>query len=369
MNRDNDDCMLTRRPKQTGFSLVELMVALVIGLILLGGLFQIYRSNTQTNRMTESLSRLQENARFSVDLLSREIRMAGFMPCRDTGKTTNVLNTISGGPASAFRGEAIEGVDGSGTNLPSFGTAAGDRVSGTDAFWIQGGGDRTFQVNKHQPSGSSASFFLKGIHDLQPGDIVMVCDTVQSSVFQITNSNTSNQTIVHNTGSVVTPGNCVKQLGYSVNPCTTPIPYTYGSDAMIVQFRSIGYFIGVGSDGATPALYRRELQRSGTSVGYVTQQLVDGVENMQVQYGIDTDDDRVVERYVDVGSVSDWSQVVAVRLGLLVRSADEVASKQDDRTYYLAGTPIGTTTADSHPKDKRLRLAFNMTIKIRNRGL
>lgn len=64
--------------RQNGFTIVELMVAMVISLILLAGVSQIFLSNRETYRVQSSLSRLQENARFAIDLLRSDISMAGF---------------------------------------------------------------------------------------------------------------------------------------------------------------------------------------------------------------------------------------------------------------------------------------------------
>ncbi|MBA1146522.1 PilW family protein [Ectothiorhodospiraceae bacterium WFHF3C12] len=352
-----------------GFSIVELMVALVVGLVLMTGVVQVYVSNKQTSQMTESLSRMQENGRFTLDLLTREIRMAGFMPCRITTEVANVLNPTSGGPASSFGGAGVVGIEGSDASLPSFGTSAGDRVTDTDAFWLQGGGNRTFQVNNHQPAASSAAFFLNDVNTLEDGDVVLVCDTQQASVFQVTNTQSSNETVVHNTGGSVSPGNCVRELGYSSDPCTSPVGYTYGSDAVLVQFKSVAYYIGVSGDGSDTALYRQRLQNSGGSSSYVREELIRGVENMQLQYGLDTDADGQIEEYQDASSVSDWQEVRTVRMGLLIRSDDNVAQNADSRTYNLAGTAVGTSGAVTHPSDRRLRHAFNTTIQIRNRGL
>lgn len=66
----------TRR-RQGGFSLIELMVALVLGLVLIGGVINIFVTNQQAFRTNENLARLQENARISFELTAREIRQAG----------------------------------------------------------------------------------------------------------------------------------------------------------------------------------------------------------------------------------------------------------------------------------------------------
>ena len=96
---------------QTGMTLIEIMIALLIGAFFLGGVIQIFIGSKQTYRMQEGLSRLQENGRFALDFLSKDIRMAGFMgsPCNNGATLTNNLNS----PTDFFNdfGTAIQGFD------------------------------------------------------------------------------------------------------------------------------------------------------------------------------------------------------------------------------------------------------------------
>jgi type IV pilus assembly protein PilW len=74
---------------QTGMTLIEIMIALLIGAFLLGGVLQIFISSKQTYRMQENLSRLQENGRFAMEFLSRDIRMAGYWDCMAPSTANN----------------------------------------------------------------------------------------------------------------------------------------------------------------------------------------------------------------------------------------------------------------------------------------
>ncbi len=69
---------MKNKPYQTGMTLIEILIALLIGAFLLGGVLQIFVSSKQTNRMQENLSRLQENGRFAMNFLTKDIRMAGY---------------------------------------------------------------------------------------------------------------------------------------------------------------------------------------------------------------------------------------------------------------------------------------------------
>lgn len=81
--------MISLNRKQTGLSLVELMIAISLSLILTLGVIQIFSSSKQTSRVQNALARVQENARFALDLLSHDIRMAGQLGCNSNAHITN----------------------------------------------------------------------------------------------------------------------------------------------------------------------------------------------------------------------------------------------------------------------------------------
>ncbi|MDO9240573.1 MAG: prepilin-type N-terminal cleavage/methylation domain-containing protein, partial [Methylicorpusculum sp.] len=124
------------RPKQSGMTLVEIMISLLIGAILLGGVLQIFISTKQTYRMQEGLSRLQENARFAMEFLTFDIRMAGYQGCPS-------INTLSpkiiAEPAPTFLvGGQFMAVNGANDVAENWSTAAcaNQCIAGTDTIAI-----------------------------------------------------------------------------------------------------------------------------------------------------------------------------------------------------------------------------------------
>ena len=81
---------------QSGISLIEIMIALLIGAFLLGGVLQIFIGGKQTYRMQESLSRLQENGRFALDFIGRDVRMAGYWGCLNRSSGDVFGETVGG---------------------------------------------------------------------------------------------------------------------------------------------------------------------------------------------------------------------------------------------------------------------------------
>ena len=94
--------------KQAGFSLVEIMIALLIGLFLLGGILQMFSANQQTYRMQSSLARLQENGRIALDFLARDIRIAGYWGCLSGLNSVPSITDIDGTDNNAVAGDGID---------------------------------------------------------------------------------------------------------------------------------------------------------------------------------------------------------------------------------------------------------------------
>ena len=79
------------RKSQTGLTIIEIIIALLLSLFLMGGVIAVYSTTKQTYRITENLSHVQESLRFSMDLLAKDVRMAGYMPCRYQANLSNIL--------------------------------------------------------------------------------------------------------------------------------------------------------------------------------------------------------------------------------------------------------------------------------------
>lgn len=292
------------------------MIALVLGLLVVGAAIGIFVSNRQAFRATENLSRVQENARVAYELMAREVREAGGNPCSRSVPVVNVLNNATAWGASWSDG--VRGYnDAQAFSQAAFGTAAATRVAGTDAIELRSGAPGEVTVTDHKPN--SAQFKVStNNHGLFDGDIVMVCDFVQASIFQITQAqNGINNTVVHNSGTG-TPGNCSKGLGWANPPlCTTNgNSYAYGPNSTIARLRVTGWYIGNNGRNGGRSLY----QTTGQGVNASTpQEITEGVQNMQIQYLVPGAAD-----YVDGTAITNWGQVSAVRIVLTLQGSENV---------------------------------------------
>ncbi len=116
------------------------------------------------------------------------------------------------------------------------------------------------------------------------------------------------------------------------------------------------YYIRTGSDGV-PTLVRRALN---PNMSFTEQDIVAGVENMQLLYGVDSNADFVAERYET--APSDWSRVVSVRVSLIVSNLERDMTVTDTTTYRLLDT---TWTPPTDARNFR-RAQFDFTVQIRN---
>lgn len=346
--------VITQR-RQTGLSLIEIMVALTLGLILTAGLVQIFVSNQQSFALTAASGRVQESGRMTTELLAKAIRNADYWGC--SGGLGNAVNNLdpdgTGYNEATFGfGAGLEGVDNA--------TGSGVEMAGTDSFTVRGvGGDADIKITKVMTQ-ASAVIHVNDTTEMDPGDILFITDCRGGDIFQATNTNSSNGTIVHNTGSTHDPGND--------NPSNPGCPgsnahclsqvYDKGASIYIPYFQQ--FYVATGASGE-PSLFMRtaDYDGSGSGVGNIsTIELIEGVENMQILYGEDTSGDQVANVWRTASAVTNMDNVVALRVSLLTRSlADNVAP--DQPTVTFGGTTYGN--------DGRLRRVYTITSTIRNR--
>ena len=325
----------TRR--SAGMTLVELMVAMVVGLILIGGVLQLFVANKATYNLQEELARLQENARFATEMISRDLRQAGYWGCANTFAPANMVN---GGGGSFSVG--INGTNGTGLN-------------GSDSVGMSGAYGSGIVVSTPYMNTNASSLHVSVGNKLNPADIVLVSDCSAGDVFQISNNNPDTSgTLDHATGSSVSPGN-----GNSGN-----LSKTYAGNAQIYKVQYVAYSIANDATTGTPNLYRQDGLNTVTGVLNGAVPLIDGVEMMQVQYGIETDTnpDKTPNMYVNAGSVTNWTKVVTMRIALLMRTINPIANSATAQSYTLLDAAAYT------PTDRYLRRVFTTTITLRNRA-
>lgn len=345
------------RDYQTGLSLIEIMIALFIGLFLLLGLYQIFISTKQSYRLADGQSRLQENARFALETLNHDIRLAGYFGCSGVSASNPVV--IANDPLIApyTQAGAAEASIITGGNDNAAGSFSDPNpalssspltpvVQGTDAITVQFGescgGFTTADLSDVKastaaiPASNTCGTITNGTGTTAAtlGTPLVISNCDSAHIFRAANTGETSQ-------NKDTTATATDQLGK-----------TYPAGSELLLYRSYTYFIRENPAGQ-PSLYRLD-NNTASSVAPV--EMVEGIENMQIMYGIDTDADGSANQYDD--TPADWTQVASVRIDLTARSIDDnlIATP---RTYDYNGV--------DDVQDRRLVKTFSTTISLRNR--
>lgn len=328
---------LPSRRQLKGFGLVELMVALALGLFLVGGAISVFLTNQQAYRTTEQLSRMQESGRTAVELMARQLREAGGSPCGRGIPTANTINS-PGTYWWANWGDGIRGYDNATAAVGvDFGTGAAERINGTDAvFLVFANANSGAAIVNHDPP--AASFDLSTTsHGLSDGEIVFVCNYRQAAIMQITNAQSTSSTVVHNTGTG-TPGNCSKGLGFPTD-CGSPLGNQYEfSDGYLVRLAAEIWYVGANGRGGR-SLYRARMANSAGTPTTVAEEIAEGVTDLQLTYLQVDAAGALPADYVDATAVTDWEDVSAARVTLTLQSLQNVGTDgtplQRQMTYVV----------------------------------
>lgn len=334
------------RRHEMGLSLIELMVAMVLGLLVVTAAIGIFVSNQQSYRATESLGRVQEGARMAFEVMARNVREAGGNPCNSTGSTPliNLTNNAANNwwtrwgvsPANAVLGSALIGVDGAtavgGLNS---GGGANERVAGTPALITISAEQRVAVIVSHTPA--SQTFTVQNAnHGFQAGDLLVVCgqDGDITSLANITDggvgtvrlaglfqmSNAGGSTTVRNVSGGASPGNATANLG----PANTL--FNYGPNAVLARVQSSVWYVGNGTDATLGnSLYQRV--RTPNDV-MVDQEIIQGVQAMNLTYLLPGATGYVAAAAVPAGR---WGEVSAVRIELTLRGPGAIDGRRIDR--------------------------------------
>lgn len=325
------DTLLRPHPtgREQGFTLIEMMVAMAIGLVLILGAVNIYAQGRQSFRTAETIARIQENARFALDLMGPDIRLGNYWGrnseaayVTNPGGLAVTCNAVNVSAWALNLANGIEGVD-DGYTLPC--PAFSGAQPETDVLIVRHASG--------QPAAPTA-----GRLQIQSG-------RVAAALF--------------NTGII--------PIG------AVPAPPASATHDLVVNAYYVDQQSSLGAN--VPSLRRLTLvPGAGGGAGtMVDQEIVPGIENLQVQFGIDTTADAAADRYVDpdAGIITPGdiafdpdAEIVSVRLWMLARAEQQENAHTDAGPYAVPDADLAAIT----PNDQFRRMAVTTTIKLRNAG-
>lgn len=272
---------------QSGLSLVELMIAMLLGLLLIGGVLQIFLSSKQTFSSNTALSRVQENGRFALGLITYDLRNAGYK-----GECVSLLNNLTGLTDVRYTLDmALQGWESSQT-IPSWFTET--RRSGTDAILLK----HAAATSGATPSAASTSSSINTTAEtgIAQNTILVLADPIGCDMFK------------NNSGATAS--------AVSVDSAT--FGHTYPSTADILKFESTIYYIKNNSAGS-PSLYRIRYNSGATA-----EEVAEGIQDLQIKYAVGDANGAVSGDYVDASSITNWANVVSAQVTVTAISTDSI---------------------------------------------
>ncbi|MEX1995098.1 MAG: PilW family protein [Steroidobacteraceae bacterium] len=346
---------------QRGLSLIELMIAIAIGLGLLAALTTVFVNSSRSQAELTRASQQIENGRFATQTLQDNLWHAGFFgrhiayvtaapaalpdPC-----STNVDTAVAS--PTPLQNSLAFGVQG--YNAPASVPAAlstclssDDFLPGTDILVVRRADSRPVAIGAL----SAGTLYLQSVAEsYNPLTLETMKPVIASGSAP---------------GAFIQASPTTGELGeirrmhvhiYFVAKCSVPAGGAANCNA--------------GADGGSPipTLKRVELGAAGT---FEVVPLVEGIENLQVEYGIDTvpgglpanspyAGDGMPDTYIADPTAAQQSQVVAVRLYLLARATERSANYADDKTYDLG---LHGTVAGTGPYKRRV---FTTVVRVQN---
>ena len=309
---------------QAGLTLVELMVALAIGSFLVIGAVQIYNQSREAFVINESIARVQETAQFAMDTIESDLRMAS-----NWGRTSRSL-TILG---RFDEPKALNFVPGDCGN---------DWV--LDLSKPVDGADQGYGLPCAAYGGAQAASDLITIRRAS-----VAPQPVQAGRLQIQSTRM--------TGEIFDDG--------AIPPMFDP------ADSATHNLMVSSYYVAADSNliPGVPTLRRKVLVMNGGVSAVDDQEVAPGVENLQVQLGVDVDEDNTVDRYVNPGDdiynpaaagYIPGARVITARIWLVVRGTSRENGITDNRNYQPGNANLGVFN------DEFRRLQVSKTILLRN---
>lgn len=300
-----------------GFTLIELMIAMLLGLVVIAGVTSVFLANQRIYRTNGALGDVQDSSRIAFELMASDIRTAGLTGCTNNGQVGNILSDGPGAGGAdwwANWGNALHGYNSStGADPAIAGAASPNQVAGTDSLMLLEAAPSGMTIASNDPS--AATFTLNSIDtDSAPaaGDIMIVCDPDHSVLFRATTFDNSSKSIGYSTKGALS--NCTIGLGYPTVCTSAGTAYTFGANAPVSKLVASDWYIGTNPLGGN-SLYQITVN---TSTGAATaQEMVRNVTKMDITYHQSPQ-----PSFVTADHVNDWGAVDAVDIEYTVESTD-----------------------------------------------
>ncbi|MFK8015413.1 MAG: PilW family protein [Gammaproteobacteria bacterium] len=312
---------------QRGFSLIELMVGLAIGVFLIAGTLSVYQESQSAILVSERMARMQESGRYAISVIEEDIRAVGLWGLLNSTEYVAGRATPADAVDIAVTGDCqvnwvvnidtpIEGFDNS-NGYAATCLSGVNYVNNSDVLVLRHADERDLTAA-----------------DLGVGGIYLRSDQTHAEIF-----------------------------------AGTTLPNGFAPDARINEIRAIAYFISdeSDSDADTPSLRRAFVDMTGATPTIDTEEVISGIEDFQVQYGVDLSGDGSANSYLNADDVVDEAQIVALRLWLRLRTSTPEIGFDDEMSFLYSDQLFSAATTSTADDDPYRRAVLSKTIELRNR--
>jgi type IV pilus assembly protein PilW len=333
---------------QQGFTLVELMVSITIGMIIISGVLAVLVSSAGIYRGSDARARIQENARYAMNVLQQDLRMAGYMGCFNLNMFPTRFTNLVKNPTEHANNYAlmVNGYEaGASSWTPALDSAIGTTaivpIKGSDVLVMRGPVGPSAPLNDTMTT-TSAPIPLASVEGFSVGGLAIISDCGYANVFKVTQI-PADKKIVH-------------AANMNTDAKLTRV-FSNVDGAVVTPLGTVTYFVAAAGDGFAGhrSLYRQE--DNGTP-----EEIATGIEQMQLEYGVDTDGAAggAANKFVTGDQVGTLT-VSAVKVSLLVSTYQANAALKA-QTFNFNGAGMTAT-------DRRLYTPVTTTVTLRNRVL
>lgn len=323
---------------QRGLSLIEAMIGIVLGLLVVGAMVAIVTNTSRTRSELDKTGQQIENGRFAIQLLGDDLHHAGYYGEFWTG----TFGTLPADPCSTVVTDLTNNLQ-----LPvQDGAACTGLTSASDILVIRRANSKAICADADIVTGE---YYVQANSERAE---VQIGEEVSAFSFGTTSANGNPTTMckrVHDPDAacptLATPisanasGACVNRTAATIRKLEVHV-----------------YYVGTHNNGI-PTLRRRVLGVAGFS----DEPLVEGIENLQIEYGIDDASDGIIDRYTSAPTNAvEWANVLAVRIHVLARNQQPTTGHVDGKDYILGDVTIAATG------DNYKRHVFTSTVSLNN---
>ena len=315
---------------QQGATLIEIMIAMLLGLMLTGALLAMLAESRASFRQDEMFARMQDESRFAMREMTGDISMAGFIGDIFMPESIALDGSLTGALATD-----CDRADGE-----PFAFSLIDTATGMDTSIIA--------LDNINPADAVAQFSCLTAGELVPGTDIIAVKHLSGATIDLADLNPGDVAMRYN-GTVG---------ALYVHPISGAVPAPFEDRLLAPAIYFIRNYSNTPNDG-TPALCRKVLG-GGPTPTMVTECIAEGIENLQVEYGIDTSRNGSVDMHVTAPSAADLEAVISVQVHVLARTAAADRSYVNNKTFLLSNA------APYAPADSFRRRVFSTTVSVPN---